>query len=75
MKVLKPQKIFPLKQEPTDQLVNPWNDLYGVNTIKEMFGITVEEDGRNLTVHVEGTLERINPLRYTGNVLSEEIKE
>jgi len=71
--VLKPQKIFPMKKEPTDQLVNPWNDLYGVNTIKEMFGITVEEDGRNLTVHVEGTLERINPLRYTGIVKGENI--
>ena len=69
MQALKPQKIVPMKQEPMDQQVNPWNDLYGVNTIKEMFGITVEEEGRNLTVYVEGTLERINPLRYTGKVL------
>eukprot|EP00092_Neocalanus_flemingeri_P031706 GFUD01034440.1.p1 GENE.GFUD01034440.1~~GFUD01034440.1.p1 ORF type:complete len:153 (+),score=30.84 GFUD01034440.1:139-597(+) len=70
--VMKPQTIIAMKKHEQHE-VNPWSDLYDVNITKEIFNITVEEFGLNMTVYVQGTLERCNPANYTGQILGENI--
>eukprot|EP00092_Neocalanus_flemingeri_P063891 GFUD01077394.1.p1 GENE.GFUD01077394.1~~GFUD01077394.1.p1 ORF type:complete len:150 (-),score=23.92 GFUD01077394.1:25-474(-) len=69
--VMKPQTIIAMKKHDQHE-VNPWSDLYDVNSIKAMFNITVEF-GLDMTVFVQGTFERCNPADYKGQVLGEHI--
>ena len=65
LKVLKPTNIINEK-EMCQQGDDPWAMLYDENSSKEMFKMTVEEFGTTMNVDLEGTLERINPILYTG---------
>eukprot|EP00092_Neocalanus_flemingeri_P011022 GFUD01011867.1.p1 GENE.GFUD01011867.1~~GFUD01011867.1.p1 ORF type:complete len:154 (-),score=18.78 GFUD01011867.1:1141-1602(-) len=72
--VLRPQIFIPMKPEPIDQpesITSTWTNLYDANRTKEMFNMTVEWFGRDLTVYLDGTLERFNPMRYTGTFKDE----
>jgi len=71
--VLNPQKIIPMKQED-DVENNPghdfdliWTNMHDVNSNVIHMNVTTEEVGENLTVFVEGSLERIHSLQYMGN--------
>eukprot|EP00092_Neocalanus_flemingeri_P043218 GFUD01047576.1.p1 GENE.GFUD01047576.1~~GFUD01047576.1.p1 ORF type:complete len:146 (-),score=14.60 GFUD01047576.1:870-1307(-) len=66
--VLRPQNLIPMKPEPIDQpesVTLTWTNFYDARMTKEMFNMTVEWFGTDLTVYLDGTLERFNPMRYT----------
>ena len=50
-----------MKQEHQD-----WDNLYDENRSINMFDITAEENGKNLYVFGEGSIEMHNPANYTG---------
>ena len=52
-----------MKQEHQD-----WENLYDENRRINMFDITVEENGKNLFVFGEGSVEMHNPATYTGRL-------
>jgi len=68
-KVLKPQLILPVKQDHQD-----WENLYDENRRINIFDFTVEENGKNLFVFGEGSVEMHNPADYTGEVFGEAIR-
>lgn len=72
--VLRPSNIIPMKQDQVEEALSTvWSDIHDVITSVKHLNITEEEVGEDLTVFVEGNLERINPLRYLGNVKGEDI--
>jgi len=72
--VLQPSNIIPMNQDQVEEdLSTVWSNIHDVNTFVKHLDVTVEEVGEDLTVFVEGNLERINPLRYLGNVKGEDI--
>jgi len=77
--VLNPQKIIPMKQED-DVENNPghefdliWTNMHDVNSNVIHMNVTTEEVGENLTVFVEGSLERIHSLQYMGELFGEKV--
>lgn len=77
--VLNPQKIIPMKQED-DGEDNPeydfdliWTNMHDVNNNVIHMNVTTEEVGENLTVFVEGSLERIHSLQYMGELFGEKV--
>jgi len=77
--VLNPQKIIPMKQKD-DVENNPghdfdliWTNMHDVNSNVIHMNVTTEEVGENLTVFVEGSLERIHSLQYMGELFGEKI--
>ena len=57
-----------------EALSTVWSDIHDVITSVKHLNITEEEVGEDLTVFVEGNLERINPLRYLGTCYHLQIK-
>merc|ERR1712117_921205 len=77
--VLNPQKIIPMKQEddggdnPDDDFDLIWSNIDDVNSKVIHMNVTTEEVGGDLTVFVEGSLERIHSLQYMGDLFGEKV--
>jgi len=77
--VLNPQNITPMKQDDGEENLDDdfdlsWSNIHNdVNSNVEHMKVTTEEVGENLTVLVEGTLERILSLKYMGDLFGENI--
>jgi len=77
--VLNPQKIIPMKQDddgednPDDDFDLIWSNIDDVNSNVIHMNVTTEEVGGNLTVFVEGSLERIHSLQYMGDLFGEKV--
>merc|ERR1712243_475968 len=67
--VLNPQKIIPMKQDD-DGEDNQDDDF---DLIWSNMNVTTEEVGGDLTVFVEGSLERIHSLQYMGDLFGEKV--
>jgi len=77
--VSNPQKIIPMKQDddgednPDDDFDLIWSNIDDVNSNVIHMNVTTEEVGGNLTVFVEGSLERIHSLQYMGDLFGEKV--
>merc|ERR1712243_139928 len=77
--VLNPQQIIPMKQEddggdnPDDDFDLIWSNIDDVNSNVIHMNVTTEEVGGDLTVFVEGSLERIHSLQYMGDLFGEKV--
>merc|ERR1711942_104139 len=77
--VLNPQQIIPMKQDddgednPDDDFDLIWSNIDDVNSNVIHMNVTTEEVGGNLTVFVEGSLERIHSLQYMGDLFGEKV--
>jgi len=77
--VLNPQKIIPMKQDDDgednqdDDFDLIWSNIDDVNSNVNHMNVTTEEVGGDLTVFVEGSLERIHSLQYMGDLFGEKV--
>ena len=55
------------EDNPDDDFDLIWSNIDDVNSNVIHMNVTTEEVGGNLTVFVEGSLERIHSLQYMGN--------